>query len=162
MVISSVLSDAFACTLYNTLTCTLRYIGVVCDQSIVSPASSAEDNVNFAVNVDVVSFDEPEHYLISTTFHSISSENTELASTIWVLRSAKHIAAVGEFCCFVDNYWGISVLSGELIPYQDSKSGRTTTERKKVLAIGALDRGPIVCSFCWVNYGHRIGSCRKK
>ena len=69
--------------------------GVVFDQSIFSPAPSAEDHVNFVDDVDVVSFDEPENYLTATNFQFISSEHKELASIISGLESAKIIEAIG-------------------------------------------------------------------
>ena len=95
VVTGSVHSNAFTCTLDNKLTCTLSNSGVVFDQSIFSPAPSAEDHVNFVDDVDVVSFDEPENYLTATNFQFISSEHKELARTISGLESAKIIAAIG-------------------------------------------------------------------
>ena len=91
MLIGSVHSDAFSFTLDDTLNCTSSDSGVVCDQSIIPPASSTEDNVNFADDDDVASFDESKSYLTDTTFWSISSECKLLASTISGLESAQNI-----------------------------------------------------------------------
>ena len=82
VVIGSVSYDELTCTLEDMLTCTSSDRGDVCDQSIVPPASSAEYNVNFADDVAVASFDEPENYLTATTFQFISSVCKELESTI--------------------------------------------------------------------------------
>ena len=68
VLIGSVHSDAFTCTLDDTLTCNSVNSGVVCDKSIIPPSSSAEYNVNFANDVDVTSFDEPGNYLTATNF----------------------------------------------------------------------------------------------
>ena len=73
VVIGSVHYDVFTCTLDNTITCTLSNSGVVHGHSIVPPASSAEENLNFVDDVDVASYDEPENCLTATTFRSISS-----------------------------------------------------------------------------------------
>ena len=71
MVICSVHSNAFTCTSEDMLTCTLSDSGVVRDQSIIPPASSAEDNVNFVDDDDVPSLDEPGSYLTATTFYPL-------------------------------------------------------------------------------------------
>ena len=49
--------DTSTCTLEDTLTCILRNSG-----------ASAEENVNFADDEVLASFDEPENYLTATTF----------------------------------------------------------------------------------------------
>ena len=68
MVIGSVHSNEFTCTLDNILTCNLIDSGAVRDQSIIPPASSAGENVNSADDVDVASFNEPTNYLTDNTF----------------------------------------------------------------------------------------------
>ena len=82
MVIALFCSDAFTCTLDDKLTCISNNSGGVCDQLIIPPASSAEDNINFVDDVDVASFNEPENDITSTNFRSIISECKELANTI--------------------------------------------------------------------------------
>ena len=72
VVIGSVHSRAFTCTSDDTLTFTLSNSGVVRNQPIVPPESSAEDRVNFADYIDFASFYEPENYLTATTFRYIS------------------------------------------------------------------------------------------
>ena len=91
VVIALFCSDAFTCTLDDKLTCISKNSGGVCDQLIIPPASSAEDNVNFVDDDDVPSLDEPGSYLTATTFLSISSECNELENTISGFGSAKKL-----------------------------------------------------------------------
>ena len=118
VVIGSFHSDEFTCTQVDTLTCASGYSGIVRDQSIIPPASSAEYNVHFADDVNVASLYETENYLTATTFRSISSQCGKLANTILGLESAKKIEDIGELRCFINKYGGGSVLSGEPILYQ--------------------------------------------
>ena len=84
MVISLVHYDAFTCTFYDTLTCTSRDSVVVHDQSIITPTSSAEENINFTDDVDVASFNEPGKYLTATNFQPIHPESKQSVRTILV------------------------------------------------------------------------------
>ena len=68
VVIGSVHSGAFTCTLDDMLTCTSGVSGVVCDQPIIPPASSAEENVNFTGEINIESFHEPGIHLTAITF----------------------------------------------------------------------------------------------
>ena len=107
MVICSVHSNAFTCTSEDMLTCTLSDSGVVRDQSIIPPASSAEDNVNFVDDDDVPSLDEPGSYLTATTFLSISSECNELENTISGLGSAKKLKLLEKCVASSTNIKGL-------------------------------------------------------
>ena len=49
------------------LTCTSSDSGVVCDQPIIPPASSAEENVNFTGEINIESFHEPGSHLTAIT-----------------------------------------------------------------------------------------------
>ena len=131
VVICSVHSNAFTCTSEDMLTCTLSDSGVVRDQSIIPPASSAEYNVHFSDDVNVASLYETENYLTATTFRSISSQCGKLANTILGLESAKKIEDIGELRCFINKYGGGSVSSGEPILDQESERGRTLTKQNK-------------------------------
>ena len=107
VVIGSVNSDTFTCTLDDTITCNFRDSGVVHDQSIIPPVSNAEDNVNFTDDVNVASFDEPENYITVTTLRSINPECDEFASTFSGLESDKKIETIGELRRFIDEYTGM-------------------------------------------------------